>query len=56
VALHVYVDGGAERVSELGLAMKSLKRAMAWDEEEFGREYDLSVFNVVAVADFNMGP
>ena len=36
-------------------AMDSLKRAMRWDEERFGREYDLDVFHVVAVDDFNMG-
>ena len=35
--------------------MDSLKRAMRWDEERFGREYDLDVFNIVAVSDFNMG-
>ena len=36
-------------------AMRSLKKAMKWDEETYGREYDLDVFNVVAVDDFNMG-
>ncbi|WP_439102425.1 aminopeptidase N [Congregibacter sp.] len=36
-------------------AMDSLKRSMRWDEERFGREYDLDVFHVVAVDDFNMG-
>ena len=36
-------------------AMASLKRAMRWDEERFGLEYDLDVFMIVAVADFNMG-
>ncbi|HYD25102.1 MAG TPA: aminopeptidase N [Croceibacterium sp.] len=36
-------------------AMDSLKRAMKWDEDAFGREYDLDSFNVVAVSDFNMG-
>ena len=36
-------------------AMESLKRSMKWDEETFGREYDLDVFNIVAVGDFNMG-
>ncbi len=35
--------------------MDSLKRAMAWDEKVYGREYDLDVFNIVAVSDFNMG-
>ncbi|MEO7177635.1 MAG: aminopeptidase N [Allosphingosinicella sp.] len=37
------------------LAMSSLKAAMKWDEEVYGREYDLAVFNIVAVADFNFG-
>ncbi|HEU4820981.1 MAG TPA: aminopeptidase N [Qipengyuania sp.] len=36
-------------------AMESLKRSMKWDEEAFGREYDLDEFNIVAVSDFNMG-
>ncbi len=36
-------------------AMESLQRAMSWDEETFGREYDLDQFNIVAVGDFNMG-
>jgi len=36
-------------------AMQSLKTAMAWDEKVYGREYDLDVFNIVAVADFNSG-
>lgn len=36
-------------------AMNSLKAAMKWDEERFGLEYDLDLFNIVAVDDFNMG-
>ncbi|MFT4768030.1 MAG: aminopeptidase N [Glaciecola sp.] len=36
-------------------AMDSLKRSMRWDEERFGREYDLDIFHIVAVDDFNMG-
>ena len=36
-------------------AMESLKAAMAWDERIYGREYDLDLFNIVAVSDFNMG-
>ena len=36
-------------------AMESLKLAMAWDEKVYGREYDLDLFNIVAVSDFNMG-
>jgi aminopeptidase N len=36
-------------------AMQALKTAMAWDEQVYGREYDLAAFNIVAVADFNFG-
>ena len=36
-------------------AMDALKRAMRWDEQAFGREYDLDIFMIVAVSDFNMG-
>ncbi len=53
VELNVYVrDGDLERTEH---AMESLKRSMKWDEEVFGREYDLDLFNIVAVSDFNMG-
>ncbi|MBS1239310.1 MAG: aminopeptidase [Proteobacteria bacterium] len=45
-------EGDLERT---GHAMRSLQKSMAWDEQVFGREYDLSVFNIVAVSDFNMG-
>jgi aminopeptidase N len=38
-----------------GYAMDALKRSMKWDEEMFGREYDLDIFMIVAVSDFNMG-
>ncbi|TPN83080.1 aminopeptidase N [Mesorhizobium sp. CU2] len=53
VELGIYVEPGKERLA--GYAMDSLKRSMRWDEEAFGREYDLDVFNIVAVSDFNMG-
>jgi aminopeptidase N len=53
VDLRIYVEPGKE--SRCAWAMDSLKRAMRWDEERFGREYDLDVFNIVAVSDFNMG-
>jgi aminopeptidase N len=53
VALRIYVEPGKE--DRAGYAMDSLKRAMRWDEEVFGREYDLDVFMIVAVSDFNMG-
>ena len=53
VALRIYVEPGKE--PRAGYAMDSLKRAMRWDEQAFGREYDLDVFMIVAVSDFNMG-
>ena len=53
VALRIYVEPGKE--DRAGYAMDSLKRAMRWDEQAFGREYDLDVFMIVAVSDFNMG-
>ena len=46
---------GAGREERAHYAMDSLKRSMAWDERAYGREYDLDVFNIVAVSDFNMG-
>ena len=53
VALRVFVDPGmADRAT---YALDSLKRAMRWDEEAFGREYDLDLFMIVAVRDFNFG-
>ena len=51
VAIHVE-PGKRERAR---YAMDALLRSMRWDEKVFGREYDLDVFNVVAVSDFNMG-
>jgi len=45
----------AEDLSRTEHAMESLKKSMKWDEEVFGREYDLDQFNIVAVGDFNMG-
>ena len=53
VKLGIYVEHGKE--SRAAYAMDALKRCMRWDEEAFGREYDLDVFNIVAVSDFNMG-
>ena len=53
VDLAIHVDKGeADRAA---WAMDSLKRSMTWDEDVFGREYDLDVFNIVAVRDFNFG-
>ncbi len=53
VKLAIWV--GAADVPRCRHAMESLKAAMAWDEEAYGREYDLDVFNIVAVHDFNFG-
>ncbi len=53
VDLNIWVrDGDQDRTHH---AMKALKDSMRWDEEAFGREYDLDLFNIVAVSDFNMG-
>src|SRR5436190_1487325 len=53
VELRIYVEPGRE--DRCAYALDSLKRAMRWDEEKFGREYDLDIFMIVAVSDFNMG-
>ena len=53
VPLGIWVRRGDE--DKCAHAMQSLKTAMKWDEERFGLEYDLDVFNIVAVSDFNMG-
>ena len=53
VDLGVYVRRGDE--DRCAHAMQSLKTSMTWDEDVFGLEYDLDVFNIAAVSDFNMG-
>ena len=53
VTLEIFVEDGKE--DRCAWAMESLKRSMKWDEEVFGREYDLDIFMIVAVSDFNMG-
>ncbi|KZC99617.1 MULTISPECIES: aminopeptidase N [unclassified Thalassospira] len=53
VALRIFVEHGNE--DRCDYAMDSLKRSMKWDEEVYGLEYDLDLFNIVAVSDFNMG-
>ena len=53
VALEIYVD--VENSHKCDHALMSLKQAMKWDEERYGREYDLDIFMIVAVNDFNMG-
>lgn len=53
VALKIYVDKG--KLDQCAHAMQSVIKSMRWDEEVFGREYDLDVYQIVAVSDFNMG-
>jgi aminopeptidase N len=53
VLLHIYVQ--RHNQDKCGHAMESLKLAMKWDEEAYGREYDLDLFMIVATDDFNMG-
>lgn len=53
VDLRIYVRPGDE--GQCDHAMESLKKSMKWDEDVYGREYQYSLFNIVAVSDFNMG-
>ncbi|MDA5094443.1 aminopeptidase N [Aliiroseovarius sp. KMU-50] len=53
VALKLWVRPGDEGKTAFG--MQALKDSMKWDEEVYGREYDLDIFQIVAVSDFNMG-
>ncbi|HQY43939.1 MAG TPA: M1 family aminopeptidase, partial [Paracoccaceae bacterium] len=53
VELNIWVREGD--LDRCGYAMGALKRSMKWDEDVYGREYDLDIFNIVAVDDFNMG-
>ena len=53
VTLKIYVDAGMS--ARAAYAMDALKRSMKWDEDAYGREYDLDLFMIVAVRDFNFG-
>jgi aminopeptidase N len=53
VELYIYVRPGDE--GQCAHAMESLKKSMKWDEDVYGLEYELNLFNIVAVSDFNMG-
>ena len=53
VKLEVFSE--KENVDKLDHALQSLKNSMKWDEDTFGLEYDLGIYNIVAVNDFNMG-
>lgn len=54
VSLRLYSDT-AETLAKCHFAVESLKKAMRWDEEVFGREYDIDLYMIVAVSSFNMG-
>ena len=53
VELNIWVRPGD--LHKCAFGMEALKKSMKWDEEVYGREYDLDIFNIVAVDDFNMG-
>lgn len=53
VTLRIYTE--PHNINKCDHAMQSLKRAMRWDEQRFGLEYDLDIYMIVAVDDFNMG-
>ena len=53
VTLRIYVE--KDNQDKCAHAMQALKKAMRWDEEKFGREYDLDIYMIVAISDFNMG-
>ena len=53
VVLRLYLEKGFK--DQGPFALQALKKAMKWDEEKFGREYDLNIYMIVAVSDFNMG-
>ena len=53
VELNIYTQ--AHNIDKCDHALQSLQKAMLWDEQTYGREYDLDLYNVVAVDDFNMG-
>jgi len=53
ILLRIYVEH--HNIDHCDHAMRSLKKSMKWDEDVYGREYDLDVYNIVAVDDFNMG-
>jgi len=53
VTLQIFVE--AVNIDKCDHALESLKKSMQWDEEVYGREYDLDIFMIVAVNDFNMG-
>jgi aminopeptidase N len=53
ITIRIFSEKGNQE--KCGFAMSSVKKAMKWDEENYGREYDLDLFMILAVGDFNMG-
>lgn len=53
IDLHLYVEKGFG--DQAHFALEALKKSMKWDEDNYGREYDLNIYMIVAVSDFNMG-
>lgn len=53
IKLQIFTE--SKNINKVPFAMDSLKRSMKWDEDRFGREYDLDLFMIVAVDDFNHG-
>jgi aminopeptidase N len=53
VKLQIFTE--KHNIHKTPFAMESLKKSMTWDEDKFGREYDLDIFMIVAVDDFNSG-
>lgn len=53
VVLRLYLEKGFK--DQGVFALTALKKSMRWDEEKFGREYDLDIYMIVAISDFNMG-
>lgn len=53
IAIKIYVE--AENIEKTAHALQALKTAMLWDEQKYGREYDLDIYMIVAINDFNMG-
>ncbi|AJC50476.1 aminopeptidase N [Coxiella endosymbiont of Amblyomma americanum] len=53
ITLRLFLERGFK--NQGGFALQALKQAMAWDEKRFGREYDLDIYMIVAVSDFNVG-
>ncbi|TAD89101.1 MAG: aminopeptidase N [Alphaproteobacteria bacterium] len=54
-AVRLAIWAAEQDIDKCGFAMDALKRSMTWDEQVYGREYDLDIYHIVAIGDFNMG-